>query len=75
MDMETAKAINAVSNKVNDVARRLDEYFNIRTNENKQGVIDAQNATCELSVEIDERISDIENALCELSEQEEEDNG
>ena len=75
MDMETARAINAVSNKVNDVARRLDEYFNIRANENEQSVIDAQNATCELSVEIDERISDIENALCELSEQEEEDNG
>lgn len=70
MDMETARAINAVSNKVNDVARRLDEYFNMRTDENKQGVIDAQNATCELSEEVDERISDIENALCELSEQE-----
>ena len=68
MDMETARAINAVSNKVNDVARRLDEYFGIRTDENKQGVVDAQNATCELSEEVDERISDIENALCELSE-------
>lgn len=33
------------------------------------GIADAQNATCELSEEIDTRISDIENALCELTEE------
>ena len=29
---------------------------------------DTQDATCELSIDIDERIADIENALCELSQ-------
>ena len=75
MDMETAKAINAVSNKVNDMAKRLDDFFNMRADKNQIGYEDAQNATCELSEEVDQRISDIENALCELSELEDEENG
>ena len=29
---------------------------------------DTQDATCELSMDIDDRIADIENALCELSQ-------
>jgi len=68
LDLETAKAINAVSLKVNDLAAKLDSYFGIKANENKESAADAQNATCELGLEMDERISDIENALCELSE-------
>jgi hypothetical protein len=72
MDMETAKAINAVSNKVNDMAKRLDDFFNMRADKNAEGVADSQNATCELSEEVDERITDIEIALCELSEDTEE---
>jgi hypothetical protein len=34
------------------------------------GVTEAQDATCELSEEVDMRISDLENAICELSEAE-----
>ena len=69
MDIETAKAINAISNKVNEIAKQLDEFLNMRADNNEQGYVDAQNATCELSEEVDTRISDIENALCELSEE------
>ena len=68
MDAETLKALNVLSNKINNVAKAVDEYFGIRAEENKQGVVDAQNAACDLSIDMEERIADIENALCELSE-------
>ena len=70
MDAETAKALNALSNKMNDIAQKIDEYFGIRVAENQQGVADAQNAACDLSIDVEERIADVENALCELSEME-----
>ena len=63
------QAINAISKKINDINSRLDNAMIIKTNENKQGVADSQNATIELGMELDERLADIENALCELSEQ------
>ena len=37
---------------------------------NKHGVVETQDAACELSEDVDERISDLENAICELSEAE-----
>lgn len=37
---------------------------------NKQGVIETQDAACELSEDVDARISDLEDAICELSEAE-----
>lgn len=69
MDKETAQAINAVSNKLNELIANVNAFFDMRADNNEQGYIDAQNATCELSEEVDSRISDIENALCELSEE------
>lgn len=39
---------------------------------NSADIVDTQNAICDLSIEITNRLADIENALCELSLQEEE---
>lgn len=62
------QAINAVSQKVNSTNSILDRVLNFKMNEKEEEIADTQNATCELSEELDQRIADIENALCELSE-------
>ena len=62
------QSIAAVSKKVNDIAARLDDALEVKTNNNAEAASDAQNATIDLGLELDQRLADIENALCELSE-------
>ena len=67
---EIFKAINEVSNKVNELSKKIDKYFNQRCDDNKTSINDSQDAICEESTYVDERLADVENALCELSESE-----
>ena len=46
---------------------RFTDKFTPAKAEIETGIADAQDATCELSEELDERISEIEDALCELT--------
>lgn len=63
------QAINAVSQKTNDFNSRLDDALEIKSDQNEQSAADAQNATIDLGLELDQRLADIENALCEISEE------
>ena len=65
---EIYKAINSLHGNVNVQAQHIDNHLNDRCDENKTGVEESQNATCELSEELDERITEVETALCDLSE-------
>lgn len=67
-EKEILQSIAAVSKKVNDIAARLDNALEVKTNNNAEAAGDAQNATIDLGLELDQRLADIENALCELSE-------
>ena len=49
MDMETAKAINNLSKKVNEMIERLDNYFADKHNENKSSIEDTDMAVMELA--------------------------
>ena len=49
MNEETAKAINALSNKVNDMIERLDNFLVDKHNENKQSIEDTDMAVMELA--------------------------
>lgn len=62
------KALNNLHGVLNEQSARIDQYLNHRCDENKTGVEESQNATCELSEEVDERITEVETALCDLSE-------
>lgn len=42
------KAINAVSQKVNEVQKRLDDYIISQNNQIKSSVLDVETAICEL---------------------------
>lgn len=42
------KAINAVSQKVNEVQKRLDDYITSQNNQIKSSVLDVETAICEL---------------------------
>lgn len=62
------KAINAVSNKVNDCMNRLNSYTDNRDDVNDANITDTQNAVCEQSTMIESAQADTENALIELDE-------
>lgn len=55
MDKDTAKAINALSNKVNDVIERMDKYFSDKHIENKTSIEDTDMAVMELAQLITEK--------------------
>ena len=65
---EIYKAINSLHGNLNVQAQHIDNHLNDRCDENNTGVEESQNATCELSEELDERITEVETALCDLSE-------
>lgn len=64
MDKNTAKAINEVSKKVNDIQRRLDAFFNDRCDENKESV----NITDGGVIDIAELLSLHNDAIIELAD-------
>ena len=66
---EVYKTINVVTRRINDSANRMNRHSEMRDDKNESDNNDTQNAACELSAELDERITDLENALCELTEE------
>lgn len=62
---ELENTISIVNNSVIDKSTTSTKAIGANIND----ISDTQNATCELSKEIDARITDVEIALCELSEQ------
>lgn len=69
IEKEIAKELKAIRDMVQDGKRELNSYTDGRDDKNESEISDTQNATCELSEELDQRITDIENALCELTEE------
>lgn len=65
---ELYKALNSLHGLINDQEARIDQFLNGRCDENVVGIEESQNATCELSEDVDERITEVETALCDLSE-------
>ena len=71
MDAETAKAINAVSKKLNEVDRKLDRYIGLLTDALKLEVTDTQVGLAESyeqTIANAEELTSIELAVCEIYE-------
>ena len=71
MDAETAKAINAVSKKINEVDRKLDRYIGLLTDALKLEVTDTQVGLAESyeqTLANAEELTNIELAVCEIYE-------
>lgn len=71
MDKETAKAINSVSKKVNEVDRKLDHYINLLTDALKLELTDTQVGLAESyeqALANADELTNIEIALCEVFE-------
>lgn len=71
MDAETAKAINAVSKKVNEVDRKLDRYIGLLTDALKLEVTDTQVGLAESyeqTLANADELTSIELAVCEIYE-------
>ena len=71
MDAETAKAINAVSKKINEVDRKLDRYISLLTDALKLEVTDTQVGLAESyeqTLANAEELTNIELAVCEIYE-------
>lgn len=60
---QTMQAIGALSEKINDINSRLDDIIAMNNKNNKEAAEDAQNATCDLSIELEERITKLENLI------------
>lgn len=71
MDAETAKAINTVSKKVNEIDSKLDHYINLLTDALKLELTDTQLGlyeSYEQALENADELTNIEIALCEVFE-------
>lgn len=71
MDAETAKAINAVSKKINEVDRKLDRYIGLLTDALKLEVTDTQVGLAESyeqTLANADELTSIELAVCEIYE-------
>lgn len=62
------QALNKIKIQRMKEAHNISARLELRTDENKELAEEAQNATCELSEEMDIGMSDLENAICEQSE-------
>ena len=61
-EKEILQSIAAVSKKVNDIAARLDDALEVKTNNNAEAASDAQNATIDLGLELISLLKDKELA-------------
>lgn len=69
IDIEVAKELKTIKDMIQSGKKSLNDYTDMRDNKNEFDNMETQNAACELSAELDERITDLENALCELTEE------
>lgn len=69
MDKETAKAINNVSKRLNEVEHKLDTVMRMLDKENKDGIISAEQALTDLdiqSIETQQELTDMDLRLLEV---------
>lgn len=59
MDRETAKAINSLSNKVNDLVQKLDDYFGARCDESEIKITNVSSAISEMELNQADMLLDI----------------
>lgn len=69
IDRDIAKELKTIKDMIQDSKKSLNDFTDMRDDKNESDIGDAQNATCELSEDVESRLSDIENALCELTEE------
>lgn len=70
MDAETARAINALSKKVNDLTRRLDSYLGSRCDQNAEEISVADGGIMDMAYIIsshDEAIAELAEIVSDLS--------
>lgn len=68
IDIAIAKELKTIKDMIQSNKKSLNDYTDLRDDKNETDNTDSQIATCELSEELDERITDVEVAICELSE-------
>lgn len=69
IDRDVAKELKTIKDMIQSNKKSLNDFTDMRDDKNESDNNDTQNAACELSAELDERITDLENALCELTEE------
>ena len=73
MDKETAKAINSLSKKINDIQLQLDRYFGNRCNQNSENIKIDENGLLEVAETVslhDEAITELAQLVSDLKESE-----
>lgn len=71
MDKETAKAINTLSKKVNELARQLDNVLGGKCDENKESIIESEQSITNLdlqNLETEQAFTDMDLRIMELEE-------
>lgn len=68
VNIRIAKELKIIKDMIQRNKKTLNDYTNMRDDKNESDNTDNQIATCELSEELDKRITDVEVAICELSE-------
>ena len=69
MDKETAKAINNVSKRLNEVEHKLDTVMRMLDKENKDNIISAEQALTDMdiqSIETQQELTDMDLRLLEV---------
>ena len=73
MDKETAKAINSLSKKINDIQLQLDKYFGNRCDENSNNIKMDENGLLDVAETVslhDEAITELAQLVSDLKESE-----
>lgn len=73
MDKETAKAINSLSKKINDIQLQLDRYFGNRCDQNSENIKIDENGLLEVAETVslhDEAITELAQLVSDLKESE-----
>ncbi len=71
MDEEIAKALRELSEKINDVQRKIDRYFNNRCDNNAENIALVDCGIMDMAGEVsvhDEAIKELANVVSDLAE-------
>lgn len=69
IDREVMKELTSIRKMIQTAKKDSTKFATVKDDMLDDKISVNENATCELSEEIDARITDIENALCELTEE------
>ncbi len=71
MTKEVAKAINAVSVKINEISRNIDNFFGQRCDTNAKSIIAAEQSLTDMdlqSIETEQTLTDMDLRILELED-------